>query len=41
MRAVPLAMPLAWTGDAQEDLQRARNWGEIGSDCLAHQEIFR
>jgi hypothetical protein len=41
MSAVPLAVPFVWTRLGREHLQTDRKRREIGSDCLAHQEIFR
>lgn len=41
MRAIPLAIPLAWTNHGLFDLQSDRFYLEIGSDCLRSRRFFR
>lgn len=41
MRAIPLAIPLAWTSTGTFLLQSARLRCEIGSDCLRFRRFNR
>jgi hypothetical protein len=41
MSAIPVAVPLAWTGATAYILQSVRFRVEIGSDCLLHREYIR
>lgn len=41
MRGVPVAIPLAWTSFGVFQLQTARFFLEIGSDCLRYRGFFR
>jgi hypothetical protein len=41
MSAIPFAIPLAWTKRSVFDLQEARFWVEIASDCLRYRRYIR